>query len=62
LIPAHNDHSVLDQINQAAEDNEKGITIKPLVRLGSYRQNIVFETAGESALRCRCVLQRSRAY
>ena len=25
----------LDQINQAAEDSEKGITIKPIVRLGS---------------------------
>jgi len=24
----------LDQINQAAEDSEKGITIKPIVRLG----------------------------
>ena len=25
----------LDQINQAAEDSEKGVTIKPIVRLGS---------------------------
>jgi aryl-alcohol dehydrogenase len=25
----------LDQINQAAEDNEKGVTIKPIVRIGS---------------------------
>ena len=25
----------LDQINQAAEDSEKGVTIKPIVRFGS---------------------------
>jgi Zn-dependent alcohol dehydrogenase len=25
----------LDQINQAAEDSETGVTIKPIVRLGS---------------------------
>ena len=29
----------LDQINQAAEDSEKGITIKPIVRLTSDRPN-----------------------
>jgi aryl-alcohol dehydrogenase len=27
----------LDQINQAAEDSEKGVTIKPVIRLGSAR-------------------------
>ena len=25
----------LDQINQATEDSEKGVTIKPIIRLGS---------------------------
>jgi aryl-alcohol dehydrogenase len=27
----------LDQINQAAEDSEKGVTIKPVIRLGSAK-------------------------
>jgi aryl-alcohol dehydrogenase len=26
----------LDQINQAAEDSEKGVTIKPVIRLGAW--------------------------
>ena len=25
---------ILDEINQAAEDSEKGITLKPIVRIG----------------------------
>lgn len=50
--------SSLDQINQAAEDSEKGVTIKPIVRLGVVTTQWMHELGGEDA-RCLMVLNRN---
>ena len=48
----------LDRINEAAEDSEKGITIKPIIRLASVRILFTLSACGEG--REKATFPRSR--